>query len=203
MTPAQTFQTLCARCHGEKGAGNGPNATYLDPVPRDLTRAEFMSTKPQARLVSSIHDGVAGTSMPPWRKSLTDAQIQGVLDYVWAAYVKEKPRQIKARKLPEANPVAMSTDSVHRGESIFLQRCTGCHGRKADGHGPNSIDITPRPRNLTNTAFVQSVSDRRLFESIEYGVDGTAMPSWIDYGLSQNDVGDIVNFIRSLNKSGK
>jgi len=101
------------------------------------------------------------------------------------------------------NPVAMSADSVERGETIFLQRCTGCHGRKADGRGPNSIDITPRPRNLTNTAFVQSVSDRRLFESINYGVDGTAMPSWIDYGLSQNDVGDIVNFIRSLNKSGK
>lgn len=203
MTPAQTFQALCARCHGEKGNGKGPNAIYLDPAPRDLTRAEFMATKPRARLISSIHDGVAGTSMPPWGKTLTQAQIDGVLDYVWAEYVKEKPRQIKARKLPDVNPVAMSTDSVHRGESIFLQRCTGCHGRKADGHGPNSIDITPRPRNLTNAAFVQSVSDRRLFESIEYGVDGTAMPSWIDYGLSQNDVGDIVNFIRSLNKSGK
>jgi len=155
------------------------------------------------RLVSSIRDGVAGTSMPPWGKTLSDAQIQGVVDFVWSQYVKDKPRQIKARKLPDTNPVAMSADSVHRGEGIFLQRCTGCHGRKADGHGPNSIDITPRPRNLTNTAFVQSVSDRRLFESIEYGVDGTAMPSWIDYGLSQNDVGDIVNFIRSLNTSSK
>ena len=29
------------------------------------------------------------------------------------------------------------------------------------------------------------------------------MPSWMDYGLSHNDMGDIVNFIRSLNKSGK
>lgn len=203
MTPAQTYESLCARCHGEKGNGKGPNAIYLDPAPRDLTHAEFMATKPRARLVASIQNGVSGTSMPPWGKTLTDAQVQGVLDYVWAQYVKEKPRQIKARKLPDANPVAMSTDSVHRGETIFLQRCTGCHGRKADGHGPNSIDITPRPRNLTNAAFVQSVSDRRLFESIEYGVDGTAMPSWIDYGLSQNDVGDIVNFIRSLNQSGK
>jgi len=203
MSAAETYRTLCARCHGEKGNGLGPNATYLDPAPRDLTRAEFMSTKPQLRLISSIHNGVAGTSMPPWGKTLTDAQIQALLEYVWAQYVKEKPRQIKARKLPDINPVAMSADSAHRGETIFLQRCTGCHGRKADGHGPNSVDITPRPRNLTSTAFVQSVSDRRLFESIEYGVDGTAMPSWIDYGLSQNDVGDIANFIRSLNKSGK
>ena len=26
------------------------------------------------------------------------------------------------------------------------------------------------------------------------------MPPWIDYGLTQNDVGDIVNFIRSINQ---
>jgi mono/diheme cytochrome c family protein len=138
--------------------------------------------------------------MPAWGKTLTDAQTQGVLDYVWAAFVKEKPRQIKPRKVPDIDPVAMSTASARRGQDIFLRRCTGCHGRKADGNGPNSIDISPRPRNLTNAPFVQSVSDHRLFESIEYGVDGTAMPSWMDYGLSQNDVGDIVNYIRNLNQ---
>jgi hypothetical protein len=34
-------------------------------------------------------------------------------------------------------------------------------------------------------------------------VEGTAMPSWLDYGLQQNDVGDIVNYIRSMNKAAK
>jgi hypothetical protein len=43
------------------------------------------------------------------------------------------------------------------------------------------------------------VGDRRLLESILYGVQGTAMPPWIDYGLSRNDAGDIVNYVRSLN----
>jgi hypothetical protein len=33
-----------------------------------------------------------------------------------------------------------------------------------------------------------------------YGVDGTAMPSWVDYGLSQNDIGNLINFIRSMNQ---
>ena len=179
------------------------NAIYLDPAPRDLTRAEFMVSKPQARFVQSIHDGVPGTSMPPWGKALSDEQINAELDYVFQAFVREKHRDLKPRKVPEINPVPMSVDSVNRGEAIFQQRCTGCHGKKADGRGPNSLDISPRTRNLRNTAFIQRVSDRRLFESIEYGVEGTAMPSWMDYGLSQNDVGDIVNDIRSLNKTGK
>ena len=66
--------------------------------------------------------------------------------------------------------------------------------------GPNAEDIIPRPRNLRNAPFVASVSYARLHESIKYGVQGTAMPSWIDYGLNNDNVGDLVNFIRGLNQ---
>jgi mono/diheme cytochrome c family protein len=84
-----------------------------------------------------------------------------------------------------------------------VNRCAGCHGRKGDGNGPNSLDILPKPRNLRNGFFMASVDDTRLFDSILYGVQGTAMPSWIDYGLSNNDVGDLVNFLRNLNPKPK
>ena len=160
-----------------------------------------MNTKPEERFLQSLKEGVPGTSMPPWGKRADRRAAQGVL----------------ALRLPElrerAAPAAEATQGAgyrirspyaqnpwQRGEAIFLQRCTGCHGRKADGKGPNSLDISPRPRNLRNSAFINSVNDHRLFESITYGVEGTAMPSWMDYGLSQNDVGDIVNYIRSLNQ---
>lgn len=203
MTPAETYKALCSRCHGEKGNGHGINSIYLDPAPRDLTKSEFMVSKPEARFLASITLGVPGTSMPAWGKSLTGDQIKSTLDYVFETYVHEPTRQLKPRKVPEQNPVTMAPASAARGEAIFLQRCTGCHGRKADGRGPNSLDISPRPRNLRNLAFVNNTPDRRLFESIMYGVEGTAMPSWMDYGLSQNEVGDIVNYIRSLNEPAK
>jgi mono/diheme cytochrome c family protein len=203
MSPAETFKTLCARCHGENGDGKGINSIYLDPAPRDLTRAEFMNSKTDARFLASIANGVPGTSMPGWGRALTGDQIAGVLKYVQQTFVRTPRRELKPRKVPETNPVAFSDSSVSRGEHIFLQRCTGCHGRKADGRGPNSLDISPRPRNLRNAALIESLPDRRLFESIEFGVEGTAMPSWMDYGLSQNDVGDIVNYIRSLSKPAK
>lgn len=203
MAPAETYRNLCARCHGDKGEGNGINATYLDPAPRDLAKAEFMTSKPQARFLSSIALGVPGTSMPAWGKALSDDQIKGILDYVFQTFVREPTRQMKPRRVPEQNPVPMSAESQARGEAIFMQRCTGCHGRKADGRGPNSLDISPRPRNLRNSAFIHSTPDRRLFESVMYGVEGTAMPSWMDYGLSQNEVGDIINYIRGLNDKGK
>jgi len=202
MNPAGAYKNLCSRCHGVNGDGKGIDSIYLDPAPRDLTRAEFMNSKPDSRFLASITQGVPGTSMPDWGRVLTGDQIQGVLQYVQLTFVRTPRRELKPRKVPEQNPVAMSDASVSRGEHIFLQRCTGCHGRKADGRGPNSLDISPRPRNLRNASFIANLPDRRLFESIEYGVEGTAMPSWMDYGLSQNDVGDIVNYVRSLGKTG-
>ena len=198
-TGEEIYKGLCARCHGENGDGKGVTYLYLDPAPRDLTKAAFMNSKSEDRFLQSLKSGVPGTSMPPWERVLTDEQRRAVLTYVFQTFVKEPRPELKAHKVPEQNPVASSVDSIHRGEDIFLQRCTGCHGRKADGKGPNSLDISPRPRNLRNSFFVNNVADRRIFDSILYGVQGTAMPSWIDYGLTQNDVGDLINFIRSIN----
>jgi mono/diheme cytochrome c family protein len=197
-----TFTNLCARCHGEKGDGNGKVSWYIDPSPRDFTKPGFMASKPRARFIASIQEGVDGTSMPPWKRILKDEQIGGVLDYVMQNFAKEPFKELKARNIPEKNPVGNSADSIARGEQVFELRCTGCHGRKADGKGPNSLDIFPHPRNFRNRWFVESVPDRRLFESIEYGVQGTAMPSWIDM-LSTNEVGDVINFIRSLQSGRK
>ena len=199
MTPADTYQALCSRCHGTNGDGNGKVAWYLDPYPRDFTKAAFMNSKPRDRFVNSIMEGVPGTSMPPWGKALGEERAGALLSYVLTTFTKEPARELKARPVPSLNPVPESADSAARGERTFEARCTGCHGKKADGKGPNSLDILPRPRNLRNSAFVAKLSDKRAFESILYGVQGTAMPAWIDYGLSQQDVGDIVNFIRSVN----
>ncbi len=202
-SPEATYRALCQRCHGEQGDGHGPIAIYLDPYPRDLTKAGFMNSKPVERLAASIKHGVGGTSMPAWGRVLDDAQIHGLLEYVQTTFTKQPRRELKPRKIPETNPVASSAESIARGEALFVQRCAGCHGKKADGKGPNSLDILPRPRNLRNAWFVNSVDDARLFDAILYGVQGTAMPPWIDYGLSINDVGDLVNFIRSINPKQK
>lgn len=198
--PADLYKELCQRCHGDKGDGHGQIAIYLDPYPRDFTKAGFMNSKTPERLLASIKNGVPGTSMPAWGKVLKEEQMQALLDHLQKNYTKEARRPLKERKVPEQNPVAMNAESVSRGEKMFVQRCGGCHGRKADGKGPNSLDILPRPRNLQNTAFVEAVTDRRFFESILYGVQGTAMPAWIDYGLTNQDVGDLVNFIRKTNQ---
>lgn len=199
--PKEQYALLCARCHGETGNGQGPIYTYLDPRPRDLTKAAFMKSKTRERLVASVMNGVAGTSMAPWGRVLGEQGSAALVNYVLETY--DKGSNVKPptnRQIPQANPVAYSPESVSRGEAIFLDRCWGCHGKKADGHGPNAEDIHPRPRNLRNTPFIRSLTYARLHESIKYGVQGTAMPAaGYDFALSDNAIGDLVNYIESLN----
>lgn len=202
-TPQDIFQNLCMRCHGQNGDGKGMISTYLDPYPRDFTNVGFMNSKTDERLINSVKNGVGGTSMPSWGKVLNEEQIKGVLAYINQNFTKEARHEIKPRDVPDQNPVASTAESIARGEKQFINRCTGCHGRKADGKGPNSLDIVPRPRNLLNSQFIHDATDRRLFESILYGVQGSAMPPWMDYGLTKEDVGDLVNYIRSLNQPKK
>jgi mono/diheme cytochrome c family protein len=131
-----------------------------------------------------------------------EAGAAALVDYALATWSKDSTAQIpKGRQIPAANLVAYSPESVARGEAVFLNRCWGCHGKKADGHGPNAEDIVPRPRNLRNAPFIASVSYARLHESIKYGVQGTAMPAaGFDFSLDDKAIGDLVNYITSLTR---
>jgi mono/diheme cytochrome c family protein len=201
--PAAQFQRLCSRCHGAKGEGDGVIANYLDPKPRDLSKAAFMKTKSRDRLIHSLRYGVAGTSMAPWGGVLDDQAAGKLIDWVLADVTQGSSVRRVERKVPQANPVPYSKESVARGEAIFLDRCWGCHGKKADGHGPNAESIVPRPRNLRNTPFIRSVAYARLHESIQYGVQGTAMPAaGFDFALDERSIGDLINYIYSLNRLG-
>lgn len=97
----------CAQCHGEKGQGNGYNATNLDPHPRDLTDSlePYMSELSNEDIFKSVREGVAGAFprhdtavpvkpkseeeedggsplMPYWGYTLTEDQVWSLVAYV-------------------------------------------------------------------------------------------------------------------------
>lgn len=99
--------------------------------------------------------------------------------------------------LQRTNPVKMTDESIKRGDVIFTEYCAGCHGKRADGRGPQALNLIPRPQNLRNAPFVRYLDDERLFASISGGVRGTSMPAF-EMMLSEEDRWDTVNYIRSL-----
>ncbi len=199
--PKEQYALLCSRCHGEEGAGDGLIAENLLPRPRQFTNAKFFNWLPEDRAWNDIANGVPGTAMPPFKKILSESQVQELFSWVRSEFLKSDRKKWKRpRPKTGANPVAYSPESIKRGHDAFQLRCYGCHGRIGDGNGPNAVDMLPRPRNLMSTAFMGAVTDQRLFESITYGIVGTGMPAW-DY-LPKTQRWDLVNFVRSLSKTG-
>lgn len=84
-----------------------------------------------------------------------------------------------------------------------MNRCSGCHGEKADGLGKAAPMLSPKPRNLieggykfrsTPSGMLPTVSD--LLNTLNRGVPGTAMPSFQDVSEAQKLA--IIAYIRSL-----
>jgi cytochrome c6 len=71
-----TFQTKCAMCHGPDGAGSQVGKSLNVP---DL-RSPAVQKLPDAQLAQIISDGKGG--MPPFKSSLSEEQIHGLVSYI-------------------------------------------------------------------------------------------------------------------------
>jgi cytochrome c oxidase cbb3-type subunit III len=83
----EVFSFYCAQCHGLTGKGDGPNVTEDFPVsPRNFTNAVEMDKLSNADLKNVIMDGGPAVSkspmMPPWSKTLSEEQIDGLIQHL-------------------------------------------------------------------------------------------------------------------------
>jgi len=86
-SPVENYKWYCAQCHGLNGKVDGPNATKEQPVtPRDHTDTKWMSKLTDADIDNVIRDGGKATGkstmMPPWGKTMTDAEIKDLVKYL-------------------------------------------------------------------------------------------------------------------------
>jgi mono/diheme cytochrome c family protein len=82
----EIFAAKCTPCHGQKGHGDGPGAASLQPKPRNLTDAKYLSALPDELLFKTISEGGAAMGkspfMPPWKGVLSDTDIWDVVAYI-------------------------------------------------------------------------------------------------------------------------
>lgn len=81
----RVYATHCARCHGDTGAGDGPDSHTLLPRP-----ANFHEIMPSyAAAAEVIQQGVPGSGMPPW-PLLTSEEVQAVTYYIRSFYGQDQ-----------------------------------------------------------------------------------------------------------------
>lgn len=79
------YKQRCLACHGEKGDGKGPAGGALNPPPANYHTPQQLEhfEKIQDHHFWSISEGVAGTSMPPFKGQLSEEQRWQVFMYEW------------------------------------------------------------------------------------------------------------------------
>ena len=85
----QSYVTNCARCHGETGNGDGPDAALLKEqlgAPPSSFHTPAFKAKDRAEIRKAIAEGggAVGLSdaMPPWSSLFEDKEIDALTDYV-------------------------------------------------------------------------------------------------------------------------
>jgi len=99
--------------------------------------------------------------------------------------------------------LALAAGDAAKGKTLFEQNCASCHGAGGKGDGAAAAALTPKPRNLTDKAYMSALSDQHIFDTIKKG--GAAVgksPLMPSMGAALNDgqIHDVVAFVRSLAK---
>jgi len=85
--------------------------------------------------------------------------------------------------------------------ALYTKQCANCHG--ADGRGKTAYAMkTPVPD--LHSAAVQDMSDTDLYDTIARGNKHRNYPhAYLLRGMKDQDIRDLVAYIRTMNQAGK
>jgi len=216
----EVYERRCIGCHGEKGDGNGPAATFLfNQRPRDFSAGVFkfrLTQKPiptDGDLLRTITRGVRGTAMPAWYELPLNDRL-AVIQYIkyelavdrsdpakpYAYFIEEPP----AEPLYIGTPPTPSQDILTHGKEAWQNaRCWECHGQTGKGDGEKApglkddLGFPVRPADLTSGQFKSGPAVQDIFRTMSTGLSGTPMPSYRD-SLSEQDRWALAYYVVSL-----
>jgi len=85
---------------------------------------------------------------------------------------------------------------VKRGQGLYEQYCSRCHGMNGDGLGPDAQYLIVPPASF-KSPHITTKTDRDLMLAISQGVLFSPMHAWRDR-LSEQDMMDIIGYLRML-----
>ena len=211
----------CAFCHGDKGAGDGGAAPYLDPRPRDFTLGLFKFRSTQTGelptdedLFRTISRGVPGTAMPAWGEppfALSETDRWAVTYHVKRIATEDfydedfNPYDylVEMPQTPDVTP-----ELIARGKALYADEskggCIKCHGTQGRGDGREAGTHKDDwgdpilPADFTQAWRLRNGgSMRELFRSMSTGFNGTPMAGFAET-FSEDERWALVSFVRTL-----
>jgi mono/diheme cytochrome c family protein len=117
-----------------------------------------------------------------------------------------EPDEVSPNAGGAAAPAAAATAAVtpavlEKGKAIYKTNCIACHGESGRGDGPAAGAMKPKPRDHTDRAYMDTLTDKNLADVIQMGgaVKGKPlMPS--NPQIRGTDLDAVVAYTRSLSR---
>jgi mono/diheme cytochrome c family protein len=86
-----------------------------------------------------------------------------------------------------------------KGKESYDNTCVACHGPEGKGDGVAAAALDPKPRNLSDGAYVSTLSNEHLYKVISEGGASVGLsPMMAPWGgvLSEQDIWNVIAYIR-------
>lgn len=186
---ARLYELRCSACHGIRGEGG---------VGVPLALPGFLNSVDDQFLFRTIREGRPGRIMPA-HHSLSDSQVHAIIHHMRNWLPESQRLTPKAYGPVKGDPV--------RGKTLYGGYCASCHGANGEGgHGTGVTFSRPRdlpimPPALNNPGFLHAASDEMIKRTLMEGRRGTPMRSYLTLGLNEQNIDDIVSYVRSFEKN--
>jgi mono/diheme cytochrome c family protein len=111
--------------------------------------------------------------------------------------ISAQAKKPAAKAAAVKNPVPSTPDSVAMGQALFKKYCRFCHGDDAKGNGPQAPKDT-HPPDLTDAKWDHGSTDADIFDVIKNGVGPKFDMKPYAMKMSDQDIWNVVNYLRSL-----
>ena len=173
------YNTYCASCHGEKGAG------YATGRPGPAIGGKgFLSVASDDFIYKTLENGRVGTAMKPFigpeaLANLSAEEAGSIIAYLRS--LSGDTPAIAAAPKPSGDPVA--------GEAAYNINCMACHQ-------PGGVGKPGFAPSIRNQDFLAIASDAFIKETVSKGRPGTSMIGRPD--LSDTVINDIIAYLRAV-----
>jgi high-affinity iron transporter len=147
---------------------------------RVISAAEY---EEMVEFAGSVRERLAGLPAKPEKASL----VAGAEALKAAVARKAPPPEVAklahglAARLIAVYPVPLAPRQIPdaaRGAALYAQNCAACHGAAGDGKGPMAAGMDPPPIAFADRGRAGERSLFGLYQVIDQGLEGTAMPSF-------------------------